>query len=136
MKPIPKNLVFIVDDDPDDRQIILDAFLENNTKMDYVFIENGDELMKILSDCPETEYPSLILLDLNMPGMLGMQVLREIKESTRYNHIPTIVLTTSTLSSDRSASYSLGANCFLSKPPSYTELVALTHSIARLWFVA
>jgi CheY-like chemotaxis protein len=134
MKPNPKNLVYIVDDDPDDRQIILDAFLENNTQMDYVFIENGDELMGTLAACEDTEYPSLILLDLNMPGMLGMQALKEIKGNARYNHIPTIVLTTSTLISDRSASYSLGANCFLSKPPSYTELVTLTHAIARLWF--
>jgi CheY-like chemotaxis protein len=134
MKPNPKNLVYIVDDDPDDRQIILDAFLENNTQMDYVFIENGDELMNTLAACSDTEYPSLILLDLNMPGMLGMQALKEIKSNAQFNHIPTIVLTTSTLISDRSASYSLGANCFLSKPPSYTELVALTHAIAKLWF--
>lgn len=134
MKPNPKNLVYIVDDDPDDRQIILDAFLENNTKMDYVFIENGDELMQTLEECGDEGYPSLILLDLNMPGMLGMQVLREIKGNSRYNHIPTIVLTTSTLQSDRQSSYALGANCFLSKPPSYTELVSLAQSIARLWF--
>ncbi len=134
MKPNPKNLVYIVDDDPDDRQIILDAFLENNTQMDYVFIENGDELMRTLAACSDTEYPSLILLDLNMPGMLGMQALKEIKGNSSYSHIPTIVLTTSTLQSDRSASYSLGANCFLSKPPSYTELVAITHAIAKLWF--
>src|SRR5678815_4053139 len=134
MKPNPKNLVYIVDDDPDDRQIILDAFLENNTQMDYVFIENGDELMKTLEACQDTDFPSLILLDLNMPGMLGMQALKEIKSNNRYNHIPTIVLTTSTLVSDRSASYSLGANCFLSKPPSYTELVTLTNAIAKLWF--
>jgi len=136
MKPNPKNLVYIVDDDPDDRQIILDAFLENNTQMDYVFIENGDELMKTLEECSDTEYPSLILLDLNMPGMLGMQALKEIKSKPQFTHIPTIVLTTSTLLSDRSASYSLGANCFLSKPPSYTELVALTQAIAKLWFMA
>ncbi|MEO8583756.1 MAG: response regulator [Flavitalea sp.] len=136
MIPNPKNLVYIVDDDPDDRQIILDAFLENNTKMDYVFIENGDELMKTLEECSDSEYPSLILLDLNMPGMLGMQALKEIKSNPRFTHVPTIVLTTSTLSSDRSASYLLGANCFLSKPPSFTELVALTQAIAKLWFMA
>jgi len=134
MKSTPKNLVYIVDDDPDDRQIILDAFLENDTYMDYVFIENGDELMKTLVACGEDDYPSLILLDLNMPGMLGMQALKEIKENDQFGHIPTIVLTTSTLPTDRSASYALGANCFLSKPPSYTELVELTAAIARLWF--
>lgn len=47
--------------------------------MDYVFIENGDELMSTLAACSETEYPSLILLDLNMPGMLGMQALKKLK---------------------------------------------------------
>jgi CheY-like chemotaxis protein len=90
--------------------------------------------MRTLGECADTEYPSLILLDLNMPGMLGMQALKEIKSNPHYNHIPTIVLTTSTLATDRSTSYSLGANCFLSKPPSYTELVNLTNSIAKLWF--
>ena len=136
MKQNPKNLVFIVDDDPDDRQIILDAFLENNARMDYVFVENADELASILSSSPETEYPSLILLDLNMPGMLGMQALKELKGNPRFNHIPTIILTTSSLSSDRIASYDMGANCFLSKPASYTELVSITGAIARLWFAA
>ena len=66
--------------------------------------------------------------------MLAMKGSKEIKYNPEYNHIPTIVLTPSTLASDRSASYSLGANCFLSKPPSYTELVTLTNAIARLWF--
>ncbi len=136
MKHNPKNLVFIVDDDPDDRQIILDAFLENNARMDYVFVENGEELARILSSCSDAEYPSLILLDLNMPGMLGMQVLKEIKGDPRFNHIPVIILTTSSLSSDRMNSYDLGANCFLSKPASYSELVSLTGAIARLWFAA
>ena len=134
MKPDPKNVVYIVDDDPDDRQIILDAFLEHNTRMDYVFIENADELMNSLQGCSENEYPSLILLDLNMPGMLGLQALKEIKNNKDYSQIPTIVLTTSTLHSDRNASYGLGANCFLSKPSSYTDLVALTNAIAKLWF--
>ncbi len=134
MKSNPKNLVFIVDDDPDDRQIILDAFLENNTTMDYVFIENGNELMKTLEDCGENEFPSLILLDLNMPGMLGMQALKEIKQNSRYTHIPTVVLTTSSLPSDKQSSYSLGANCFISKPNSYSELVRIMGSIAKLWF--
>jgi DNA-binding response OmpR family regulator len=134
MSSTTKNLVFIVDDDPDDRQVILDAFLENNSQIDYVFIENGDELMKTLQDSEESEYPSLILLDLNMPGMLGMTALKEIKNNTQFSHIPTIVLTTSKLSSDRIASYGMGANCFLSKPATFNELVAMTSAITRLWF--
>ena len=130
-----KNLVYIVDDDPDDRQIILDAFLENNAEMDYVFAEDGTQLMENLNEAlTVSELPTLILLDLNMPGMLGLQALKEIKGNKRFASIPTIVLTTSTLPMDRKLSYEYGANCFLSKPPFYTDLVAITKMIARLYF--
>jgi CheY-like chemotaxis protein len=132
MKNNSSHLIFIVDDDPDDRQIILDAFLENSPQIDYVFIENAEALLENLySD--QSEFPSLILLDLNMPGMLGLQALKEIRGNRNFVHIPVIVLTTSTLQQDRKASYELGANCFLKKPDSYNQLVDLTHSILKLW---
>jgi CheY-like chemotaxis protein len=126
--------VYIVDDDPDDRQIILDAFIENNSTLDYVFIENGEDLMQQLQSGSDSGLPSLILLDLNMPGMYGLQALKEIKNNKDYCHIPTIILTTSTLVKDRTCSYSLGANCFLQKPGSFNELVSLVGAILNLWF--
>ena len=130
-----KNLVYIVDDDPDDRQIILDAFLENNAEMDYVFAEDGSQLLQHLEAANNgADLPTLILLDLNMPGMLGLQALKEIKSNKKFSLIPTIVLTTSTLPMDKKLSYEYGANCFLSKPASYSDLVALTKMIARLYF--
>lgn len=130
-----KNLVYIVDDDPDDRQIILDAFLENNAEMDYVFAEDGSQLMQTLEETGnDPDLPTLILLDLNMPGMLGLQVLKELKGNKRFASIPTIVLTTSTLPMDKKLSYEYGANCFLSKPPYYGDLVTITKMIARLYF--
>ncbi len=129
-----KNLVYIVDDDPDDRQMILDAFLENNPTMDYVFIEDGEELMRTMQSTPKEEVPSLILLDLNMPGMMGLHALKEIRTNNNFSSIPTIILTTSTLSTDKSASYRMGANCYLNKPQSYQDLVEITTAINRLWF--
>lgn len=122
-----------MDDDPDDRQIILDAFLEHTNTLDYVFLEDGKELLETLSSSEASDYPSLIILDLNMPGMLGLQVLKEIRSNARYSHIPIIVMTTSDLSMDRKHSYELGANCFLTKPKLYTELIRLTQSIATIW---
>jgi CheY-like chemotaxis protein len=101
MSNVLRPIIFIVDDDPDDRQIILDAFLENNLDYDYVFVENANELMQMLHTLPPEELPSLILLDLNMPGMLGMAALKEIKGNKKVGSIPTIVLTTSTLPIDR-----------------------------------
>jgi CheY-like chemotaxis protein len=128
-----KNLIYIVDDDPDDRQIILDAFLEHTNTIDYVFLEDGQELLDTLRSSDPNDYPSLILLDLNMPGMLGLQVLKIVRSNTDYSHIPIIVLTTSDLNTDRKRSYELGANCFLTKPKLYTDLIKLTKSIAVIW---
>jgi CheY-like chemotaxis protein len=132
MKNNLQNLIYIVDDDPDDRQIILDAFLENSPEIDYVFIENAETLLENLhSDA--SDYPALILLDLNMPGMLGLQALKEIRSNKKFGQIPIIVLTTSTLVSDRKTSYELGASCYLRKPDSFGELVDITNSIVKLW---
>jgi CheY-like chemotaxis protein len=126
------RLIFIVDDDPDDRQIILDAFLEKSPQIDYVFIENAETLLLNLYS-EEAEFPALILLDLNMPGMLGLQALKEIRNNKKFSQIPVIVLTTSTLVQDRRASYELGASCFVRKPDSFRELVDITGSIVKLW---
>jgi CheY-like chemotaxis protein len=132
MKDNSSPLIFIVDDDPDDRQIILDAFLENSPQIDYVFIENAETLLDNLH-AQDNGYPALILLDLNMPGMLGLHALKEIRSNKKFSQIPIIVLTTSTLNQDRRTSYELGASCFLRKPDSYGELVEITNSIVKLW---
>lgn len=134
MKLNSKKIVYIVDDDPDDRQIILDAFIENDSRLDYVFIENGEQLMDALHAADRSELPSLIMLDLNMPGMMGLQALKEIKTNKNFSYIPTIVLTTSVLPKDKTSSYELGANCFIRKPELYGDLLELTGSIVKLWF--
>jgi len=128
-----KNLIFIVDDDPDDRQLILDAFLENNSAIDYVFIEDGIQLMDTLHATDPENFPALILLDLNMPGMMGLHALKEIRENKDLKHIPTIILTTSSFAQDESSSYKLGASCFLRKPQTYKELLEIAGAITRLW---
>lgn len=128
-----KHSVFIVDDDDDDRESIRDAFLANKHNQDYVFMKSGDQLMSHFKGSAH-RHPSLILLDLNMPGMDGRDVIREIKKNDALKPIPIVVVTTSASEKDRETSYRLGANCFITKPNSYQELVDLTDSIARLWF--
>lgn len=132
MDPRMKHSVLIVDDDTDDRESIRDAFLENQHHQEYCFMVNGDQLITHLNGSPSKK-PSLILLDLNMPGKSGNEVLKEIKSSDQLKSIPVIVITTSSSSKDREQSYLHGANCFLTKPDSYQELLAITDSIARLW---
>jgi len=134
MKTNKKHSVFIVDDDADDRESIRDAFLENKHDQDFVFMKNGDQLICHLHGADHTPSPVVILLDLNMPGKDGKDVLREIKENDALKPIPVIIMTTSSSDRDRQLSYELGANCFVTKPDSYKELMEVTDAIARLWF--
>jgi CheY-like chemotaxis protein len=126
--------VLIVDDDADDREIIRDAFQTNDRESDYIFIENGERLMEYLENCDIL--PSLIMLDLNMPGKDGREALKDIKSNTGFRQIPIIVFTTSSSHKDRQMSYDLGANCFITKPDTFNKLVDLTMSIGRLWLSA
>lgn len=126
--------VFIVDDDEDDRISIRDAFIENKHHKQYVFMESGEQLIYHLKGSFPHNHPSVILLDLNMPGKNGRDVLREIKMNDRLKRIPVVIFTTSSSEGDRISSYELGANCFIAKPNSYQELMEITQAIAKLWF--
>ncbi|OJW83971.1 MAG: hypothetical protein BGO69_09595 [Bacteroidetes bacterium 46-16] len=132
MKTI-KHSVLIVDDDADDRESIRDAFLENKHHHEYIFMKNGDQLLQHLTAKNDTSVFKIILLDLNMPGKDGKDILKEIKTNSIWQPIPVIILTTSSSEKDRDTSYQLGANCFVTKPSSYRELISVTDSIAKLW---
>ncbi|MBS1687892.1 MAG: response regulator [Bacteroidetes bacterium] len=135
MKLTKNYSVFIVDDDEDDRESIKDAFLQNKHHYDYVFMQNGDQLLAYLVDNPIPHQDALILLDLNMPGKSGRDILKEIKDTDNLKPIPVIVLTTSSSEKDKEVSYQLGANCFVTKPDTYSDLVHITDSIAKLWLL-
>lgn len=129
-----RQVILIVDDDSDDREIIRDAFMSSKTdNKEYVFIENGDRLLDYLQGSEINDLPSLIMLDLNMPGKDGREALKEIKKEEHFKNIPIVVFTTSASQRDRDTSYSLGANCFVTKPDTFNKLVELTDSISRLW---
>lgn len=125
--------ILIVDDDPDDREVIRDAFASVLNEQHYVFIENGDKLLEYLDHHAANQLPTLILLDLNMPGKDGRETLKELKTNKAYHPIPTIVFTTSSSIRDRQMAYDLGANCFITKPDTFNKLVDLAASISRLW---
>jgi len=134
MGDLYNNLIFIVDDDLDDIKSIHDSFLENQLRHEFMFFNNADQLLEHMSMVPSRKRPDLILLDLNMPGMDGRDVLRHLKKDDKHKTIPIIVLTTSSSIRDRESSYSLGANCFLVKPNTYKDLLDMTNCISRLWF--
>ena len=125
--------IILVDDDEDDRYIFQEGFVQAGCKNDFIQFEGGHKLLEHLKVIPHEAYPSLVLLDLNMPILDGREVLRAIKDSESWNHIPVVVFTTSKLENDRKSCYELGANCFISKPSGYHEVLDVTRSIALLW---
>ena len=129
-----KHIILIVDDDTDDREIIRDAFMSNHKDhREYLLIENGDKLLEYLEEADNSNLPALIMLDLNMPGKDGRESLKDIKSHERFRHIPIIVFTTSGSEKDRQTSYSLGANCFITKPDTFNKLVDFTNCVMQIW---
>lgn len=128
-----KPSILIVDDDADDREIIRDAFTSSLPDCAYVFLENGERLLNHLEDSPETGLPSLIMLDLNMPGKDGRELVKIIKEHKGFRHVPIVVFTTSSSHRDKKTVYDAGANCFITKPDTFNKLLELTNAIALLW---
>jgi CheY-like chemotaxis protein len=127
-----RNSILIVDDDADDREVIRDAFVTNIQDQEYTFIENGDKLIQHLEENIDN-LPSLIMLDLNMPGKDGRETLKEIRENRQYRQIPIIVFTTSSSLRDKENVYELGGNCFITKPDTFNKLIELTRAIGSLW---
>ena len=118
----------MADDDPDDRLIIEQIFLDIRNGGTLHFVEDGDELMLYLrqsgryAELASSSLPSLILLDLNMPRKHGLEALAEIKADPDLRGIPVAVWTTSNDERDKVRSRKAGADVFVTKPTNYLEI--------------
>ncbi len=137
--PSQSFTVLIAEDDPDDRALLQDAFVEVQLEANLVFVDNGEMLLRYLhrepefSDRAQFPDPDLILLDLNMPRKNGREALAEIKGDGPFRHIPTVVLTTSRSEDDIAGSYAAGANSYIVKPTSFREMVGMAQVVRRYW---
>ncbi len=135
-KPI---IILVVDDDPDDRMLIEDAFIESKLQNERRYVNDGVELIEYLqhkgeySDPEKAPRPGVILLDLNMPRMDGREALAAIKADPYHRQIPVIVLTTSKAEEDILRSYNLGVNSFISKPVTFDGLVDVVNVLGSYW---
>jgi len=137
-RPAPFTIL-MADDDEDDRLLARDALRQAPVPATLRFVGDGGELLEYLrrerryappADAPA---PSLVLLDLNMPRMNGIEALREIRGDPALRRIPVVVMTTSARREDVDRSYELGANSFITKPVSFQELVEVMRSLGRYW---
>lgn len=132
--------ILLADDDPDDRKLTQDAFMENRLANEFHAVEDGEELMDYLhrrgryESLREDPLPGLILLDLNMPRKDGREALREIKADPDLRRIPIVVLTTSKAEEDIVRTYDLGVNSYVTKPVTFKSLVELVRILGRYWF--
>ena len=132
--------ILLADDDPDDRQLTRDAFVENRLANELDTVEDGEELLDYLhrrgrhAELKDKALPGLILLDLNMPRKDGREALREIKADPEFRRIPIVVLTTSKAEEDILRSYDLGVNSYVTKPVTFKSLVELVKVLGRYWF--
>jgi CheY-like chemotaxis protein len=129
----------MADDDEDDRDLTRDAIQKNQLLGELRWVEDGEELLDYLnrrgrySDPAIAPRPGIILLDLNMPRMDGREALRAIKSQPELRSIPIIVLSTSSADEDVVRSYDLGANCFITKPGTFEQLVDVVRVLGEHW---
>ncbi len=136
LKPVT---ILVADDDPDDRKLTQEAFSESKLANDLRFVEDGVEVFDYLNrrgkfaDPASSPWPSLMLLDLNMPRMDGREVLVELKKNPRYAAIRVIVMTTSKSEADINKSYLLNAASYITKPVTFDSLVNVVTTLGKYW---
>jgi CheY-like chemotaxis protein len=124
--------ILLIEDDYVDVLTVKRALKEINVQNELVVAENGEKALEYLDD-PENERPGIILLDLNMPRMNGIEFLEVVKTNEKHKIIPVIVLTTSSQEKDRVESFKLSVAGYMTKPVIYEEFVGVMKIIDKYW---
>lgn len=121
----PNNFKFILigEDDLDDQDFLKEIFSTIDESFSLVFASNGREILQYLDGCGDHHLPCLIVLDYNMPGLNGVEILKALKANPRYDGIPKVIWSTSKSSSYKDICLDMGANEYLVKPSNVNELI-------------
>lgn len=132
-------VILMADDDEDDRLLTRDALQESRVANTLKFVHDGEELLQYLrrqgpyADREQYPWPSIILLDLNMPRKDGREALKELKANEAMRRIPVVILTTSKTEEDMLKGYDLGAASYLTKPVTFEGLVEMMQTLGKYW---
>lgn len=127
--------ILIAEDDEDDRMLLEAAFTELFPEILLVFVENGIELINHLEKTEReesTNFPSLLILDLNMPKKNGKEVLFEIKEKRYFPLFKTIIFSTTSADSERNSCIELGIHDYFVKPTAYKQLLEIVEKFCLI----
>lgn len=129
--------ILLVEDNEGDILLTLEAFKELKVKNNVAVVKDGAEAIEFLKregKFIESTLPHLILLDINMPRLNGIEVLDFIKRDNKLRKIPVVMLTTSSSESDILECYDKSANCFITKPLDFGKFMDVVKSIESFWF--
>jgi chemotaxis family two-component system response regulator Rcp1 len=129
--------ILLVEDSPGDARLAREGLSECKIRNNLHVVDDGVKAMAFLrrqGEYAKAPRPDLILLDLNLPRKDGREVLREIKDDESLKVIPVVILTTSKAEEDIIKSYSLHANCYVTKPLGLQQFLDVVRSIEDFWF--
>ncbi len=125
--------ILLVEDNPDDEALTLRAFQKNNITNAVSVARDGAEALAYLSG--GSDLPQLVLLDLKLPKVDGLEVLRRLRADARTRLLPVVILTSSTEERDLVESYRLGANSYVRKPVDFVEFVDAVRQLGLYWLL-
>ena len=131
-----EKTILLVEDNPDDVSLTLRALKMNHILNKVIVARDGSEALNLLfgtGDSPPINLPELILMDINMPKINGLEVLEKIRANERTRLLPVVVLTTSDEERDRIESYHLGANSYICKPVEFEEFNEVVKHLGIYW---
>jgi CheY-like chemotaxis protein len=119
---LPPKFILLGEDDADDQEMLTDVFASIDKSFILLFVNNGKEVISALEKLRDDQMPCLIVLDYNMPGMNGAEILREIGNNKRYKDIPKIMWSTSGSEKFKKLCLELGAADYVIKPANNDDL--------------
>jgi two-component system, response regulator len=131
--------ILLIEDDPVHVKLVERALKKSNLNNELSIIRDGEAAFKYLinqeDESPEKKfiYPHLILMDINLPKVSGLEILRRIKQSPRLQAIPVVILTTSSNRADLEKCYEFHANSYITKPLDYEEFNQKIRSVEHYW---
>lgn len=131
MGEVVKKLIYLADDDADDRMLFEAALREVRHATNLLTAENGQQLMQFLNDRVPPS-PDVIFLDLNMPRKNGFECLEEIKKNEKLRDIPVVIFSTSMQDSAINTVYKAGANFYICKPGTFTQLKKIIDQVLSI----
>ena len=136
-----RKTILLVEDNPDDQELTRLAFAKHNLQNDLVIVNDGVEALEYLfgsegqNDPNPHSLPAVVLLDLKLPRLDGLEVLRRIRAHPHTRTLPVVVLTSSKEENDVAASYSSGVNSYVRKPVDFVEFVEAARHLGLYWLL-